>query len=253
MIIPRVIPCLLLKDGKIVKTVNFKKPSYIGNPVNAVQIFNEKEVDEIIILDIFASRERKKPNLKVIAEIADECFMPFAYGGGIKSLEEAKEIFRLGVEKVVLNSSVVENPSLIAKIAEYAGSQSVVISIDVKWSWKSKYEIFIFGGGKKVPISFVDWLKIVQEAGAGEIFLTSIDKDGTMEGYDLELISSVTNFIHIPLIVCGGAGKIEHFREAVKTGASAVAAGSMFVYQGKNRAVLINFPSRESLENLFSK
>lgn len=252
MLKTRVIPCLLLKNQGLVKTVKFKDPKYVGDPINAVRIFNEKEVDELIFLDITASYENRKPNFKLISDIASECFMPFSYGGGIRDLNDIREIFNLGVEKVVINSFAVENPSFIKKASDLYGSQSVVVSIDVKKTLLGKYEMHTAGGKKNLKLDPVTFAKQMEIMGVGEIFLNSIDRDGTMQGYDIELIKKVSESVNIPVIACGGAGKPEDFTDAVKKGgASAVAAGSMFVFHGKHRAVLINYPSIQVLESIF--
>jgi cyclase len=240
-------PCLLLKDSRLVKTVKFKNPDYIGDPVNAVKIYNEKEVDELIFLDISATVEGRKPSFRTIYEIATECFMPFTYGGGINNLDEMKKIFSLGVEKVAINSHAVENPAFITKAADTFGSQSIVVSIDTRKRLTGGYEVYARGGRQGTKLDPSSYAAEMEKLGAGELLLTSIDRDGTMEGFDLELIRMVSKRISIPLIACGGAGKVEDFTEAVTAGASAVAAGSMVVYQGKNRGVLINFPTQEEL------
>lgn len=251
MLRARVIPCLLLKDSGLVKTIKFKNPYYVGDPVNAVKIYNDKEVDEIIFLDITASKEGRKPPFKLISQIADECFMPFAYGGGIRTIEDANEIFRLGAEKVIINSYAIENTSFIKTLSQVFGSQSIVVSIDAKKSFFNKYEVYTYGGKTRTKLNPIDFAIKMQEFGAGELFLNSIDRDGTMEGYDIELISKVSNAVSIPVIACGGAGRIQDFSEAVKKGgASAVAIGSMAVFQGKNRAVLINFPYPDELKKV---
>jgi len=252
MLKTRVIPCLLLKEGGLVKTIKFRHPSYVGDPVNAVKIYNEKEVDELLFLDIMATLERRKPPLKMIAEIATECFMPFGYGGGIRSIDEIKEIFRLGVEKVAINSYAVENPDFVQHASELFGSQSIIISIDAKKNWLGRYEVFIQGGRKSTGLDPVRFAVLMEKKGAGELLINSIDRDGMMDGYDIGLIKGITQALTIPVIACGGAGTVEDFSEAVKKGgASAVAAGSKVVYQGRNRAVLINFPAREELERVF--
>ena len=244
----RVIPCLLLRNRGLVKTIKFRKPAYIGDPVNTVRIFNEKEVDELIVLDITATVEDKKPPFKIIEEIAGECFMPFTYGGGITCVEDARTILGLGVEKTVINSQAVEHPIFISQLAERFGSQSVVVSIDVKKKMFGKYEVFSHGGRQATGLDPVEWAVLAEKMGAGEILLTSINRDGTMDGYDIELIKNVSRMVSVPVIACGGAGTVEDFEQAVRDGgASAVAAGSMVVYQGKNRAVLINFPYRREL------
>ena len=251
MLKTRVIPCLLLKNQGLVKTVKFKDPKYVGDPINAVKIFNEKEVDELLFLDITATVENRKPNFPIISDIASECFMPFGYGGGVKDLNDMKELFNLGVEKVIINSYAVENPEFIKKAADLFGSQSVVVSIDVKNTLLGKYEVFTYSGKKNTKLEPVNFAREMQEMGAGEIFLNSIDRDGTMQGYDIELIKLVSQSVTVPVVACGGAGKIEDFAEAVKKGgASAVAAGSMFVFHGKHRAVLINYPSVQVLESI---
>ena len=249
MLKTRVIPCLLLKNEGLVKTVQFKHPKYVGDPINAVKIFNEKEVDELVFLDTTATIENRKPPLKLISEIATECFMPFCYGGGIRSIEDIAELFKLGVEKVSLNSYAVENPSLISRAAEMFGNQSIVVSIDVKKTLFGKYRVFTHGGRKASKHDPVEFAVRMQEAGAGELFLNSIDRDGTMQGYDLDLIKRVAEAVSVPVIACGGAGSLDDFAAAVKQGgASAVSAGSLFVFQGRHRAVLITYPSTKELE-----
>lgn len=249
MLKTRVIPCLLLKNEGLVKTVQFKHPKYVGDPINAVKIFNEKEVDELVFLDTTATIENRKPPLKLISEIATECFMPFCYGGGIRSIEDIAELFKLGVEKVSLNSYAVENPSLISRAADMFGNQSIVVSIDVKKTLFGKYRVFTQGGRKASKHDPVEFAVRMQEAGAGELFLNSIDRDGTMQGYDLDLIKRVSEAVSIPVIACGGAGSLDDFAAAVKQGgASAVSAGSLFVFQGRHRAVLITYPSTKELE-----
>ena len=252
MLKTRVIPCLLLKGKGLVKTVKFENPKYVGDPINAVKIFNDKEVDELIFLDIEATVEGRKPPVKLISEIASECFMPLSYGGGLRNLDDIKAIFNLGVEKVIINSYAIENPRFINEASKFYGNQSIVVAIDVKRSTKGKYEIFSRGGKKKTNLDPVEHAMKMETLGAGEIFLNSIDRDGTMEGYDIGLIKEVAESVTIPVIACGGAGRIEHFVEAVKkAGASAVAAGSMFVFHGKHRAVLTTYPSVEELEKAF--
>jgi imidazole glycerol-phosphate synthase subunit HisF len=240
-------PCLLLKESRLVKTVKFKNPDYVGDPVNAVKIYNEKEVDELIFLDISATVNGRKPSFKTIYEIATECFMPFTYGGGINNLDDMKKIFTLGVEKVAINTYAFENPDFIAKAAEMFGSQSIVVSMDAKKRPTGGYEVYTQGGRRATKTDPATYAVLMEKMGAGELLLTSIDMDGTLEGFDLDLIRLVSQEISIPLIACGGAGSVEDFAKAVNAGASAVAAGSMVVYQGKNRGVLINFPSQEDL------
>lgn len=252
MLKTRVIPCLLLDNNALIKTVKFKNPTYIGDPLNAIRIYNEKEVDELMVLDIFATSKNKRPSFKLIADLAAECFMPLAYGGGIKSLDDAKELFQLGIEKIVLSTASIENPKLITEIAKKYGNQAVVVCIDYKKNFWGKIKIFTNNGEKAIESNPVEHAKIVQDLGAGEILLYSIERDGTFMGYDIEMLKKVTEAVNIPVIACGGAGKLEHFKEAVNEGgASAVAAGSMVVYQGANKAVLINYPAKKELKQLF--
>ena len=249
MLKTRVMPCLLLRGWGLVKTVKFKKPNYVGDPINTVRIYNEKEVDELIFLDITATPQDKKPPFQVISEIAGECFMPFTYGGGITNIDDIKTIFSLGVEKVAINSYALANPGFVTQAAEAFGSQSIVVSIDVKRSVLGRYGVYTHGGTKPAKIDPVACAREMTDRGAGEILLTSIDRDGTYSGYDIELIRMVSDAVAIPVIACGGAGKTEDFGLAVhQGGASAVAAGSMVVYQGQGRGVLINFPDKHDLK-----
>ncbi len=253
MLRPRVMPVLLLRGEGLVKGIQFKDYQYIGDPINAVKIFNEKEVDELIFLDISATKENRTPRLEFIEKIADECFMPFAVGGGIKSVKDIREILYAGAEKVSINTAAVENPVLIKEAANLFGSQSVVVSIDVKKKrWGGGYNVYTHTGSKRTELDPVHWAIQAVELGAGEILLNSIDRDGTMQGYDLDLIGQVARAVDVPVIVCGGAGKVEDFGEAVHCGASAVAAGSMFVFHGRKRAVLINFPTSGQLESVLN-
>lgn len=251
--IPRVIPVLLLKNAGLVKTQKFKEPKYVGDPINAVKIFNEKEVDELIFLDINASKEKKKPNLKLLNEIATECFMPLCYGGGIKSIEDIKNIINCGVEKVSLNSVAIENPVFIRTAADVFGSSTIVVSIDIKKNFWGKKLIYTYSGTHSTGLDPIKFAVEMQKKGAGELLVNSIDNDGMMQGYDYELIRQISKEVDIPVIACGGAGSIQHFKEAVNVGASALAAGSMFVFHGTHRAVLINYPSQKDLQNLFKK
>ena len=253
MLTTRVIPCLLLRKAALVKTIKFKDASYVGDPINAIKIYNEKEVDELIFLDITATIDKRKPPFKIISEIASECFMPVAYGGGVQSLEDVKEIFSLGIEKVSLNSYAVENPDFVRTVADKFGNQAVVVSIDVKKTMWGSYRVYTHGGRKATNFDPVQLAVQMEQQGAGEILLTSIDRDGTMTGYDVDLTKKVTSAVSIPVIACGGAGKVEDFGVVVKQGgASGVAAGSMVVYHGRNRAVLINFPTRSELQSVLA-
>jgi cyclase len=247
----RVIPALLLRNQGLVKTVKFKQAKYIGDPINAVKIFNEKEVDELIFLDTTATAEGRRPNFKLISDIAGECFMPFGYGGGIKDLDDIETLFRIGAEKVIINSHAVTNPTFVEAAANRFGSQSIVVSMDVRRNLMGKYSIYSSSGQMATKHDPVKYSKFLEEMGAGELILTAIDRDGTMKGYDLDLIKSVTSEVSIPVVASGGAGKVQDFIDAVqKGGASAVTAGSMFVFQGKHRAVLISYPSMEEIESI---
>lgn len=248
MIRARIIPCLLLRGHGLVKTKKFKDSVYVGDPVNAVRIFSEKEVDELVILDIDASREGREPNYELVAEIAGECFMPVAYGGGISTLAQARKLIRCGIEKVVINSASVESTGFIREIADVFGSQAVVGAIDAKKTLLGGYRVFVKSGTIDTKLKPEDHAAALEQAGVGEIFLNSIDNDGQMQGFDLPLIQKVARRVNVPLVACGGAGTVNHLREAIiEGGASAVAAGSMFVFHGKHRAVLINYPSDTSL------
>ena len=245
----RVLPCLLLKDKGLVKTVKFKDPKYLGDPINTIKIFNEKEVDELVLLDIDATIKNQAPDMGMISAVASECFMPLAYGGGIRNIDDIRQILSLGVEKVIINSYAIENPDFIKAAFDKFGSQSIVVSIDVKKNIFGRYEIYSHGGKRATKIEPASFAVKMQNLGAGEILLNSIDRDGTMKGYDIEIINRVSHSIQIPLVACGGAGNIKDFKDAViRGGASAVSAGSYFVFQGPHRAVLISYPKPEELE-----
>lgn len=250
MLKSRVIPCLLLQKNGLVKTVGFEDARYVGDPINAVKIFNEKEVDELILLDIRATRHKAEPNFELLHQIASEAFMPLCYGGGITTLAQATKLIKLGVEKVAVNSSVLKNESLIGVLAAEMGSQSVVASIDVKKDWLGRYRVFDPASRKLTNKDPIEHALRMQDAGAGEVFLNNVLNDGRQAGYDLKLITLVADALNIPLIACGGAGNYAHLADAVKAGASAVAAGSLFVFQGKHRAVLINYPPYQELERI---
>ncbi|HLP55764.1 MAG TPA: AglZ/HisF2 family acetamidino modification protein [Fluviicola sp.] len=253
MAIPRVIPVLLLKNNGLVKTTQFKDPKYVGDPLNAVKIFNEKEVDELIFLDILATPENKKPPLEFLKQVAEECFMPLSYGGGIRSVDEIRDILKVGVEKVIINSHAVENPGFVKQAVERYGSSTICISIDVKKNFWGKYEIHTRGGKHNTKIDPVKFAQDMDAAGAGEIMINSIDRDGTMKGYDAELIKKITSVVGMPVIACGGAASVNDLSIAINDcGAAAVAAGSMFVFHGKHRAVLISYPEQSDLDRIFN-
>jgi cyclase len=247
-LLPRVIPVLLLKKrGELVKTIQFKNPVYIGDPLNAVKIFNEKEVDEIVILDIEASKKNATPDFEYIEQIASECFMPVTYGGGIRSIEDVKRIISCGIEKISLNTSISKNFDLISEASILYGSSSVVAVMDVRKDFLGRKKVLQHATGKNNSISPVEFAAQATAAGAGEILLQSVDRDGMMNGYDLEMLKEISSAVSIPVIACGGAGTLQHFTEALQAGASAVAAGSKFIFYGKHRAVLINYPTQKEL------
>lgn len=251
MIHPRIIPILLLNDsGGLIKTQKFTKPVYIGDPINAVKIFNEKEVDELILLDISASLNNTSPNYPFIKEVVSESFMPMGYGGGINSLDQIKNLFDLGLEKVIINTAMFDY-DLINEAANIFGSQSIVISIDIKKSLFNKYHIFTKSGSLKQNIDFIEHVKRLCNFGAGEIIIQSIDKEGLMRGYDLELIEMISSLVNIPIVASGGAGSLKDMKYAIKAGASASAAGSLFVFKGNEKGILINYPNQEKLKEMF--
>lgn len=249
MLQTRVIPVLLLKNKGLVKTIQFKNETYIGDPINAVKIFNDKEVDELVFLDIDASKNGTEPNIPFLQQICTECFMPIAYGGGVRSLDTAKKLFKIGIEKLIFNTLLFESPKVVTNVSNYVGSSSVIASVDLKKNMWGKYAVYSHAGKEvktKDPVTFA---KEAENMGAGEIMVNVVDNDGMMNGYALDIIQKITSTVAVPVIACGGAKDIEDFKKAVKTaGASAVAAGSMFVFYGKHKAVLINYPDRSILE-----
>lgn len=259
---PRIIPCLLLQDKGLVKTIQFKDPRYIGDPLNAVRIFNDKEADELLFLDIMASRQqgilgklrKKSILLPMIEKISGECLMPLTYGGGVTTLEDIRGLFHAGVEKVAINTQAVHNPTLITDASDSFGSQSILVSIDAKKRPNGTYEVYINGGRKATGLDPAAHARMMEERGAGEIMIHSIDQDGMMTGYDIELIKYVADAVNIPVVACGGAGKLTDFARGYFEGhASALAAGSMFVFHGRKRAVLISYPGRREAEELFAQ
>lgn len=246
MLRPRLIPCLLIHKGGLVKTVQFGSPKYVGDPLNAVRIFNEKEVDELMVIDIDASRNGVPPNEKLIAAMAAECRMPLCYGGGVKSADMIDRLVSLGVEKVAVGSAAVENTALITEAAQRVGNQSVVVVIDVKSSGiLRRQEVVTYNGTKRTNLDPVTFARQVQDLGAGEIVINSVDRDGKMQGYDLALAAKVRAATSIPLTVMGGAGTIDDVRALIaQHPVIGAAAGSLFVFKGKFRAVLINYPDR---------
>lgn len=244
----RVIPVLLLDGGGLVKTVKFKSPSYVGDPINVVKIFCGKEVDELALLDIGATRGGNGPDFGLLTEIVTEAFMPVAYGGGISSIGQAEKLFEIGIEKVVINSVLATNPGLVGELATRYGSQAVVASIDVGQGLFGGRHVCVQNGTRSLKRSPVEFASEMQARGAGEVMLTSIACEGTRQGYDYALIKDVASALEIPVVAHGGAGSLEHMVQAVDAGASAVAAGAMFVYHGPHRAVLVSYPDRLALE-----
>lgn len=257
---PRIIPCLLMKDNGLVKTTQFDNPRYIGDPINAVRIFNEKDADELLFLDITLSKPtglfaRKKPaeiQYDLLKKISRECFMPFSYGGGIRTIEQIEHLLSIGIEKVAINTGSIEHPDLIRDVSRQFGSQSIIAAIDVKMGRSGTYEVFTHGGTRLLKTDLIPHIHHLERAGAGEILITSMDKDGLMQGYDIPLIRMVSDAVKIPVIACGGAGSVADMAEAYYNGhASALAAGSFFVYHGRKRAVLISYPLLNEIERLF--
>ncbi|MBN8579366.1 MAG: imidazole glycerol phosphate synthase subunit HisF [Anaerolineae bacterium] len=249
MIKPRVIPALLLKGQGLVKTVKFKEPKYLGDPINIVRIFNDKEVDELVLLDITATPEKRGPQFDLLKNIASEAFIPLAYGGGIRSMDDVRKLLSIGIEKLIMNTSAVETPSLVREVADHAGSQAAVVSMDVKKNFLGKYEVFTHCGQKKTGLDPVKHAVEMERMGVGEIIINSIDRDGMMQGYDIELVRKVADAVHVPVVACGGAGNLSHVSEVIKQGhASAAAAGSIFVFQGPLRGVLISYPTPKELK-----
>ena len=247
----RVIPCLLYKGTGLVKTVKFGDPVYIGDATNAIRIFNEKEVDELMLLDIEASVKKRRPNLDLVKRIASECFMPLCFGGGITTINDIRDVVSVGVEKVALNSIAVQRAEFVKEAAASFGSSTIVVVVDYKKNIWGKLVVTGLSGTSRSSYNPVDFALLMEEMGAGEVVVQSIDRDGMMNGYDLELLSKITEKLTIPVIALGGAGNINHFKEAIDHAqVSAVAAGSVFVFQGKHKAVLINYPERTLLEKL---
>tara|TARA_B110000003_G_scaffold251476_1_gene265278 strand:- start:1096 stop:1872 length:777 start_codon:yes stop_codon:yes gene_type:complete len=251
MLRSRIIPCLLVSNNGLVKTVKFKNPKYVGDPINAVRIFNEKETDELMILDIDATKFNKEPDYRSIEFWASECRMPLCYGGGIRTVEQAQKIFSLGVEKIALSSEVIKNPTIISSIAKRVGSQSVVVVLDVKKKTFGGYELFTHNGSKSTGLNPVDFAKKCIEEGVGEIVINSIDREGTMQGYDFNLIRKVRNVIDVPMTVLGGAASLNDLGQLINEfGIIGASAGSLFVFKGKYKAVLINYPEKAEKDSL---
>jgi imidazole glycerol-phosphate synthase subunit HisF len=248
----RIIPVLLLQNNGLAKTIRFGNARYIGDPINAVRIFNDKQCDELIFLDILASKLNREIDYNQIEEIASECFMPFAYGGGIKNTQQIEHLLKLGIEKVILNSVVLAKPDFIKEAVRYFGSSTIVVSVDVKKNFLGKY--FVYNHTlKPVPEkSFLDYLKWIEQQGVGEVMLNSVDNDGMMKGYDEQLALKASELLSMPVVICGGCGSLEDTRKIlVNTQVSAAAAGSYFIFHGPHRAVLISYPSPEQISNIY--
>jgi len=254
MLRPRIIPCLLIQNDGLVKTRNFKEPKYVGDPINAVRIFNEKEVDEIMVIDIDASVRRREPNLEMIKNLAAECRMPLCYGGGVKTIEQVERIISLGVEKVAMSSAAVDAPDILTKAAVAVGSQSIVVVIDVKKdSSGNTYGVFTHNGKRGTRFSPLELARVAEQHGAGELVVNSIDRDGMMTGYDLELAAQVRDSVSLPMTILGGAGSLSDIAELIRAfGTVGAAAGSLFVFKGRLRAVLISYPNRDDKDTLIA-
>lgn len=252
MLLPRIIPCLLLSKNDLVKTINFENPNYIGDPINAVKIFNEKKADELFLLEIDASVKKYEPNFQLIKNIARESRMPICYGGGIKNLEQAKKIFNFGIEKIALSSVIFDNLKIISEISNFSGSNSTVIVLDIK-KVNNEYSIFINNGKIKIDKNIFDLIKKLEDLGMGEIVINSIDRDGTMKGYDLDLIDLFFSKTKVPLTILGGAGSFSDIEKAVQRyGNIGISCGSLFVFKGSRKAVLINYPQKSDKLKLTS-
>lgn len=252
MLATRVMPCLLMDQGALIKTVQFKNKIYVGDPVNAVRIFNQKEVDELLLIDISATVAKRGIDFETLEKVVTECFMPICYGGGVNNLEDMRRLYHLGIEKISLSSHAIATPEFVCRAASEFGNQAIVVTLDVKKNIFGKYTVRTHQSKVDTKRSPIDVARDMERAGAGEILLYSIDRDGTWSGFDLNLIKDVSQAVTIPVIACGGAGELSHLRAAVnEAGASAVAIGSMAVFQAKDLGVLIKFPTREQQEKTF--
>ena len=249
----RVIPVLLLKNRGLYKSVRFKDEVYVGDPINAVRIFNEKQCDELIFLDIAATKQKKEIDYRLIEEIASECFMPFSYGGGVNKLQQVERILKLGIEKVIINSALLNDPAFLGEAVKRFGSSTIVASVDVKMNLLKQYQVYSYSGHDTKGIQLIPFLKQIEDAGAGELMVTSVDKDGMMNGYDLQLADSISGQLTIPVVFCGGAKDFDDIKNLLKmTQVCAAAAGSIFVFHGPHKGVLINYPSPELIGNIFN-
>jgi imidazole glycerol-phosphate synthase subunit HisF len=253
MVLKRIIPCVLYSDEGLVKTKKFRSPNYIGDPINSIRLFNDKEVDELLFIDIDASKNKSEPNFTLVQEIASECFMPLSYGGGIKDVHTVEKLLKMGVEKVSINSALLSNLDLCKKISTEFGSSTLIGSIDVKKNLIGRYRVYNHIQKKTLSLDPIDYVKQLEANGVGEIFINNVDLDGTFSGYDISLLQEIENKLSVPIIPCGGAGSLTDLAEVFnKTKIKAVAAGSIFVYTGKFNAVLINFPTEDQKEQIMN-
>jgi cyclase len=253
MRVPRIIPALLVDDGALVKTVRFADPRYVGDPINAVRIFNDKQVDELVVLDIAAARSARAPDEAMIADLGGEAFMPIAYGGGVRDVSTARRLIQIGVEKVIVNTAAIEDPDAVRAIADTLGASTLVVALDVRRTPAGRPEVWVRGGSKPTGVDAVRQAEAAAAMGAGEILLSSIDRDGTMSGYDADLVRQVVGVVDVPVVACGGAAGPDDLVSVIRqAGASAAAAGSMFVFHGRHRAVLITYPSFETRSAWFA-
>lgn len=252
MALPRVIPVLLLRKKGLVKTIHFRDSRYVGDPFNAVKIFNEKEVDELVVLDIDAAREKRDPSYDYLKEIASECFMPLAYGGGVKTIDQIKKLIQSGIEKIVINTEALANPVFVEEACKQFGSSTIIGAMDVKKNIWGTRKVYQHRDAKTLSHDPIDYARKLEQLGVGEIFVNSVDRDGTRQGYDHDLIAGITAQVGVPVIACGGCSGLDDIKKAVReSGAKAAAAGSFFVFHGKHQAVLITYPSYESLREIF--
>ncbi len=252
MLRPRIIPTLLMEQDYLVKTVKFKYDKYIGDPINTLRLFNEKEVDEIVFLDISASKRNVEPNYDLLKDLASECFMPMSYGGGVTSLQQIERILSIGIEKIVINNYAIQNKKFLKQAVENFGSTTIIGAVDIKRNFFNKIEVFSHTSNKNTGIKVADHLARILDDGVGEVFINDVDRDGTYAGYDINLIKKLSESMEVPMIICGGASGYEDLSRALAAGASAVAAGSIFIFNGPHRAVLITYPGKEDFK-LFAR
>lgn len=249
----RVIPVLLIDDGGLVKSIEFEKYNYIGDPMNAIRLYNEMEVDELVFLDISASKENRGPDFEMIEELTANAFMPLGYGGGITSVEDIKKLFYLGVEKVIINNQLLTNKEFVEEASKLHGKQSIVGAVDIKKNFFGKYKVYDHVRKKTLDIDYIDYIKELESSNVGELFINDVSSDGKMKGYDRKLVDSLHHTVDIPMVFCGGAGTLEDMKQAIDDGAHAAAAGSVFIYKGKTKGILINYPTQDELYKLLGK